>query len=108
MEFPCPQGFPREFPGKFDSSNVSRENVRRKIERTEKISRRSPKDMRIPPLKIEDLMGWNPFEQATGGIDPINENRSAYNTVGDFDFNIKLQVRKMFVSSLDLSISTLR
>ena len=29
MEFPGPKGFPRDFSGKFDSSNVSRDNVSR-------------------------------------------------------------------------------
>ena len=34
MEFPGPKGFPRDFPGKYDSSNVSRDNVSREIGRT--------------------------------------------------------------------------
>ena len=33
MEFPGPKEFPRDFPGKFDSSNVSRDNVSRRIRR---------------------------------------------------------------------------
>ena len=33
MEFPGPKGFARDFPGKFDSSNVSRDNVSRGIGR---------------------------------------------------------------------------
>ena len=29
MEFPHPKGFPRDFPGNVDASNVSRDNVSR-------------------------------------------------------------------------------
>ena len=36
MELPGPQGFPRDFPGKFESSNISRDDVSREIGRINK------------------------------------------------------------------------